>query len=373
MSKTLTLELPLEEEKKPAKKEKRRRRGSGHVYERGGTLWINGRRFRESAHTDKWGVATDFLHRRITEARDGIVRPGRISYESLRDDLYKDYETRKHKSLLRRAKDDKEKGYKKGDVYIGTVPALDEFFAGYVVEQITTEAIKRFIQKRQKESISNSGINGSLAALRRMFWLRVKEKKFPRNLVPNLPMLPKDQPRTDFLTMDDYKKLLAELREELRPLLTVAFYTVARKSELLKLRWADVDFQAGDDGFVVFRDTKNGTDRPVPLVVEARKTLEALRAAHPNSEFVFVRKDGRPVKNFRKAWELALERAGPKDKLFHGLRRGVTTNAEAGVPEQTAMAFTGHKDIATHRRYRQLMQTNLVNAAKALQSHMTKN
>jgi integrase len=112
----------------------------------------------------------------------------------------------------------------------------------------------------------------------------------------------------------------------------------------------------------------------VPLVAEARKALEQLRTAHPNSEFVFVRKNGKPVKNFRKAWELALERAGLKDKLFHGLRRGVTTNlAEAGVPEQTAMAFTGHKDIATHRRYRQLMQTNLVNAAKALASHMKEN
>jgi hypothetical protein len=100
-------ELPLDEEKKPAKKERRRARGSGHVYERGGTLWIQyrigGRRFRESAHTDKWTVAGDLLHRRITEAQDGIVRPGRIAYESLRDALYSDYLTRRHKSLLTRA------------------------------------------------------------------------------------------------------------------------------------------------------------------------------------------------------------------------------------------------------------------------------
>src|SRR5215470_11315362 len=100
------------------------------------------------------------------------------------------------KSLLRRGKDDQEKGYKKGDAYIGTVPPLDAF-AGYMVEKITTGAIKAFIQERQKGGISNSGINGSLAALRRMFWLRVKEKKFPRSPVPHFPMLPEDKPRTD--------------------------------------------------------------------------------------------------------------------------------------------------------------------------------
>jgi integrase len=112
----------------------------------------------------------------------------------------------------------------------------------------------------------------------------------------------------------------------------------------------------------VLRDTKNGTDRDVPLTAEARKALEQLRAARPNAESVFVRKNGRPVRDFRKAWEFAVERAGLKDKRFHGLWRGVTS----------AMAFTGHRDVATHRRYRQLMQANLVNAARALESHILK-
>ena len=59
--------------------------------------------------------------------------------------------------------------------------------------------------------------------------------------------------------------------------------------------------------------------------------------------------------------------------LDFGLRRGVTTNlAEAGVLEQTAMEFTGNKDIATHRAYRQLTLTNLKNAAKKLEEQTAK-
>jgi hypothetical protein len=42
------------------------------------------------------------------------------------------------------------------------------------------------------------------------------------------------------------------------------------------------------------------------------------------------------------------------------------------VLEQTAMEFTGHKDIATHRAYRQLTLTNLKNAAKKLEEQTAK-
>ena len=186
-------------------------------------------------------------------------------------------------------------------------------------------------------------------------------------------MLKKDNPRTDFFTTEEYQRLLKELKPDLRPLLTVSFYTGARRGELLKLRWADVDLKLG---MLKFRDTKNDEDRFVPLTKEAKQALEELRAAHPNSDFVFVRQDGTPVRNFRRAWDGAKERAGldVKERRFHGLRRGVVTNlAEAGVPEQTAMAYTGHRDTATHRKYRQLMQSNLLQAAQALQAHVKKN
>jgi len=349
----------LEISKAESKDEKRRAYGTGHIWLRGKKLWVTyyvrGRRIQESAHTSKWTVAEKFLQRKIMEAEDGKIAPQRISYAAMRDALYKDYETRGHKSLLTRAD---------GTRYVGTVPALDEFFREYRADKITTDTIKDFIRARQQAGISNSGINGSLAALRRMFSIQVQENRFPLSLVPHFPMLESNQPRTDFLTKEEYEKLSTELREELRPLLTVAYYTGARKSELLKLKWADVDLKAG---VMHFRDTKNGEDRPVTTTPEALAALKGLRAAHPDSEFVFVREKGKPVRDFRKAWELALERAGLQDKLFHGLRRGVVTDlAEAGVPEQVAMAFTGHRDTTTHRRYRQLMLTNLHNASKAL-------
>jgi integrase len=125
---------------------------------------------------------------------------------------------------------------------------------------------------------------------------------------------------------------------------------------------------------IIFRNTKNGEDRILPLIPEALAPLKGLREAHPKAELVFVRANGEPIRDFRRAWKNALERAGLGRKLFHGLRRGVTTGlAEAGVPEQIAMAFTGHKEIATHRNYRQLLQNSLRDAAVALGTQLGKN
>jgi integrase len=51
-------------------------------------------------------------------------------------------------------------------------------------------------------------------------------------------------------------------REYLRPLVTVAIYAGPRCGELLKLRWANVDF---DLNAITFKETKINKDRSVPM------------------------------------------------------------------------------------------------------------
>lgn len=345
--KAAILELPDQETIKPEKR--KRDRGSGMLMLRGKTWWIqyyaNGRQVRQSTRSSVRQVAVSMLQRRLTEAKDGNIADGRLRYEAMRDYLYQDYETHGRKSLFKRAD---------GTPCIGPVPALDEFFKDYRVAAITTEAIKKFIRKRQDEGIGNGGINGSLAMLRRMFWLQVKERKFPRNLVPHFPMLEKPKGRRDFLTPEQNAALLAHLPDDLKALQVIAYDTGARKGELLKLTWDDVDIEKGS---LLFRDTKNGEDRNVPLGAQAIKTLHALRAANPGNGLVFTR-GGKPIKNFRSAWEKALAAAGiPGKHLFHGNRRSQAVNLMASdVDEQTAMSLTGHKDTKTFREYRVLVE-----------------
>ena len=351
----------------PAKKEKSRRdRGTGRVYQRGNTWWVayhvRGEKVRESSHSDKKTVATELLKTRLLDFRQhGYIDPARLTYEQLREALYDDYETKGHKSLLRRAD---------GTRFLCTVsPALDSFFGGFKAEAITIEKIKAFIRKRQKDGISNSAINGSLAALRRMFRLQVEEKRFPVNYVPHFPMLPRDPARTDFLTAEEYGRVLEEFHSDSKPLLIVGYHCGARRGELLKLRWKDVSLEAG---VMVFRDTKNGEDRSVPILGPAREALAQLRAAHPDSDLVFVRENGTPIESFRRAWLGALRRAGIAGKRhFHGLRRCVAVNLmAAGVDSQLARKITGHKDARTFEGYRVLLQKDILQAGKTLEAHL---
>jgi integrase len=357
MSKLAILELP-----KPAREKRQRGRyGAGRVYLRGNTYWIqfyaDGQQVRESSGSDKASVAEEMLHEKMTAAKSGEVLKRNQTYEQFREALYDDYETHKHKSLLRHAD---------GSRYIGPVPALDEFFKEWKVKDITTAALKDFIKARRAARASNSNINQALRLLRRMFWLQVEENHFPQGLVPHFPMLDADPAREDFLSDAEFQKVLAGLNEDIAPLAIVGFNTGARRGELLKLRWADVNLA---EGFLTFRDTKNGTDRDVPIIGEAREALEALRKKHPTSDLVFVRDDGKPIKNFRRSWENAVTKAKLKGRKFHGMRRGMAVRLmEAGIDSQMARKITGHRDAATFERYRVLQRAAILQAGKALEA-----
>jgi integrase len=86
--------------------------------------------------------------------------------------------------------------------------------------------------------------------------------------------------------------------------------------------------------------------------------LEVLQAAKvdrdefwPECGFVFHRL-GEPLKNFRGAWDSAVERAGLDGLEFHDLRRsGVRNLSRSGVPEAVIMRITGHRTRAMFDRY----------------------
>ncbi len=349
--------------KEPRKK--RRAHGEGSLTRmNGGKVWWiryyhHGRRIQESSKSEVKQVALELLQRRLTESKDEAIPDAKLTYEDMQKALYRDYEVRGHKSLLTRAD---------GSRYLGTVPPLDRFFAGRRVKDVTTARIKDFIQSRQAEGVTNSGINGSLAALRRMFWLQVQERRLPRNLVPHFPMLPRNKPREDFLDQEQYGRVLAALDGDVKSLFIVSYHTGARKSELLRLRWADVDMDAG---LMLFRETKNSEPREVPFIGPMAETLRDLRAKHPDAEHVFVWSSGERIRDFRGAWEAATKAAGLPGHLWHGNRRSAAVNlTAAGVNEQTAMSLTGHKDRSTFRGYNVLARATKQAAAAKVTEHL---
>jgi integrase len=103
--------------------------------------------------------------------------------------------------------------------------------------------------------------------------------------------------------------------------------------------------------------TKNGEGR-LFVTAELRALLErqwrvhvALRAAGRIVPWVFHR-DGEPIKDYRKAWALAIVGAGCPGRTPHDFRRTAVRNlVRAGVAEQVAMKMIGHKTRLIFDRY----------------------
>ncbi len=158
----------------------------------------------------------------------------------------------------------------------------------------------------------------------------------------------------------------------LKPVVTVGYFTGCRRGEILGLKWPQVDLNRRLIRLEA-SDTKNRTARTIYLGEELYHALAELKAHRdwhrPHCEHVFVRED-QPIKSFNKAWHSACKRVGLEGLLFHDLRRSAIRNMiRAGVPQATAMRISGHKTASVFRRYDVVSESDLEQAAHALDKY----
>ncbi|MCG8408885.1 MAG: hypothetical protein MI923_27080, partial [Phycisphaerales bacterium] len=129
----------------------------GSIYLRGRVYWIqyhqNGRPIRESTRSRKRADAVRLLKRREGEIAEGRI-PGvysdRVLFESLAADLQTDYRLRGNKTL--------DKVERIIRLHLGP------YFEGWRATDITTPAIKKYIQTRLEAGAANATINRELAS-----------------------------------------------------------------------------------------------------------------------------------------------------------------------------------------------------------------
>jgi Site-specific recombinase XerD len=253
------------------------------------------------------------------------------------------------------------------------------FFGAMQARKLTTSAVQQFIGQRQKEKAANATINRELALLKRA--LNLGRKHTPPKIyrLPHIPMLEENNVRKGFFEHDEYLRMKQALPEEVRALLVFAYHTGCRKAEILSLKWDQVDLS---ERLVRLEPgtTKNDEPRVIPVAGELYEVLEKQKrqrdAEFPECAFVFSR-DGKPIRNFRKAWDQAcihaklVDTAGNPSRIFHDLRRtGVRNLIRAGVPEKTAMAISGHKTRSVFDRYNIISEGDLKDAAAKLAAYL---
>jgi len=358
----------------------KRRRG-GSIFQRGGSVWLkyyrDGKPLRESVAktlgkppadvTEK--DASTLLNKRMGAIADGVEpvpKADRVVVKELLDDLITEYTVNKRRSV-ERVRD--------------AVAHLAVFFAPARAQSLSTARIHEYIAFRQAPKkdedgtttpgASNATINRELAALKRAYTLACQGRTILTR--PHIPMLVENNARQGFFEREQFEAVRRHLPEALRPAAAFAYITGWRRSEVIGLTWAQVDFGAGlvrlEPG-----TTKNLAGRMFPFTPELRALLEAQRA-HTTTlssklgriiPMVFHR-DGLPIKSFRRAWRSACKAAGVPGRIFHDFRRTAVRNLErAGVSRSVAMQMVGHKTEAIYRRYAIVNDADLRTAAVKL-------
>ena len=184
----------------------------------------------------------------------------------------------------------------------------------------------------------------------------MKYHELKENVARRVGWLKEARPRDRVLTADEIERLLDACRASAWPrlylLVLTAIMTGARRGELLKLRYRDIDREANT---ATFLDTKNGSDRSVPLADPVIQELKRFPGIGDALVFPSERKPGRPFE-IKKPWYQALEDADLADSgvVFHSLRHTAVTRIASNTAKGNIAAvakLVGHKSLMTTQRY----------------------
>jgi integrase len=275
-----------------------------------------------------------------------------------------------------------------------SIKNLKAVFAGVRVVQITTSTINDYIVKRLDEGVKHATINRELAALKRMLNLGAHQTPPKVDRVPYIPKLRENNVRKGFFEHVQFLVFRRHLPEYLKGLVTFAYKTGWRFSEIVELTWNRVDLQ---NGIVRLEagETKNDEGRTIYLDDELKVIFshqwENRKSSGKLCPWVFPNKEGTGrIHDFRDCWNAACRAAKlgygyklssdyveswkdrlPPGPLFHDLRRTAVRNmVRAGVAERVAMEISGHKTRSVFDRYNIVNETDLKQAAEQQEKYL---
>jgi type 1 fimbriae regulatory protein FimB/type 1 fimbriae regulatory protein FimE len=181
-------------------------------------------------------------------------------------------------------------------------------------------------------------------------------KRMPPRRLPNLQRRSREH-----LTAAEVDRMVTVAGETGRhrirdpALILLAYHHGLRVSELVDLRWEQVDL---DRGLLHVNRKKRGSPATHPLTARERATLAELRCLCPSCGFIFLTERGGPItaSTVRKIVARAGRDAGIELPVHPHMLRHATGYylANKGVDTRTIQAYLGHRNIHHTVRYTQL-------------------
>jgi integrase len=226
-------------------------------------------------------------------------------------------------------------------------------FGDLTLAEITPSQISEYKTKRRDEGASPRTLNYELALMSHGFNLAIKEWEWVReNPVAKVSKEKVNNHIERWLTLEEQKNLLDKSPKWLQEIILFAVNTGLRQSEILDLKWRQVDLSRKT---ITILEQKNQGRDTLPLSEGALKVLqqrEKVRCAE--TEYVFHTRNATRInsRNLLRAFYSAAEKAGIENLRFHDLRHTFATRlAQAGVDLYTVQKLGRWKSISMVTRY----------------------
>jgi integrase len=224
--------------------------------------------------------------------------------------------------------------------------------------EVSTSDIKQLRDGMLERGLSGSTVRLMLALVSVVFKYARQEWDL---MVPN----PVAEVRIPKASAPRYRRLSAEEEERLEDaldrcknptmaaLVCFALQTGMRRSELVQLKWTDVDFEKR---LVILRTSKNGHPRWIPLTAKALEQLRLQQVAGQARPFDIS------VGAVSLAWVHVVRRAGIENLRFHDLRHEALSRwaHRLGGDVFKLSLVSGHKTLQMARRYVHPVESELL-------------
>jgi len=210
----------------------------------------------------------------------------------------------------------------------------------------------------KKKKRSPASVVRYMAALSHVYTIAINEWEWVEDSPIRKVRKPKEpEGRVRFLDDDERIRLLRVCRESdnhyLYPAAVLAIATGARKMEVMRLTWGDIDIERNR---AIIHKTKNKERKSLPLGEHSMLVIKELsKVRRIDTNLLFPSKSGDKPVDLRNPWEQALKKADIKDFRFHDFRHCTASYLAMNSASLMELAKSlGHKSLQAVKRYSHL-------------------
>lgn len=237
--------------------------------------------------------------------------------------------------------------------YLGKDTRLDE---------ITTTVVDNFVAALDKKKLTGATINRYLSILSKILSRAKRKEQIARK--PEIERRKETNGRVRFISEEEETVILEYFHRANKMRMYYAVQILLDTGicvgELQKLRKKDVKFDEGRNGVIYLYDTKNGTNRVVPLTARAKTALEELIRSTTSAENVvheyynWIIRAWAGVKKY-------MQLTDDSNFVPHILRHTCCTRLiKKNANLKKVQKWMGHSSIQTTMRYTHLVANDIL-------------